>query len=1033
MMGRVSGARPGIRSLAVVLGMVAGSPAFSPQPAVASPAPAVSIEAVCPAASPGTARCLALRRTDVAPRPASAVSLLAPPPGYGPADLQSAYALPSSTAGSGMTVAVVDAFDLPTAESDLAAYRSAFGLPACTTANGCFQKVDQNGGTNYPKSDPGWGQEIALDIDMVSAICPNCHILLVEANDAQFADLGTAVNTAVSMGAVAVSNSYGGPEWIGETLYDSYYDHPGVAITVSTGDCGFQCQPNGNSFDWVVGYPAASPDVIAVGGTKLVPDSSARGWSESAWGDATEPGGAGSGCSLYEPKPSWQHDTNCSMRMEADVSAVADPKTAVAVYVSGGWTMFGGTSASAPIIAATYALAGGPASGTYPAGYLYSHAAALNDVVGGNNNIFGQTCSPTYFCNGVAGYDGPTGLGTPNGLGAFGVAGPATHLSVSGLPSPTVAGAAHNLTVTALDADGYTATGYLGTVHFTSSDPAAALPADYTFTAADAGRHTFSVTLKTVGTRTVTATDKTTASITGTQSAIVVNPGSASRLVLSGLPSPYSGGVPRTLTVKALDPYGNIARGYRGAVHFTSTDPYALLPADYTFTAADNGTHAFSLTLKNYGTQSVTATDKANASIKGTQGSISVIYAASTYHAIGPRRVLDTRPTVASGNPTNIGLSGPFVAGVVRAFKVAGARYVGGGTAPAIPANATAVTGNLTIVGETAPGVVAVGPTTTATGAVTTINFVKGDTRANNVTIGLSGAGYLAAVYRSSTAGATTNVIFDVTGYFTPDTGGATYHPLTPGRILDTRPTGSGHTNIGLKGKFLNRVVRTINVVGAAGLGWPSAQVPLGAVAVTGNLTVTNATSVGYVALGPTMTSQPSTSTLNVPAGTNIANGVTVALSSGRLQAVWCGTIGSSADVILDISGYFTQNATGLSYHPLNPVRLVDSSKNLGLSGSFASRIARTFVVGGLGGVPADARAISGNLTVLTPSSDGWALISPEIVASPTTSTVNVRTGRDVANGFNVPLGTGGHVALVWAGATSSTANIALDVTGYWK
>ena len=290
--------------------------------------------------------------------------------------------------------------------------------------------------------------------------------------------------------------------------------------------------------------------------------------------------------------------------------------------------------------------------------------------------------------------------------------------------------------------------------------------------------------------------------------------------------------------------------------------------------------------------------------------------------------MLDSRPT-GSGH-TNIGLAGKFTAGTVRTFAVAGVIGVGASSV-AVPTNATAVTGNLTIVNETAAGVVALGPTMTPTGAVTTINFVKGDIRANNVTLGLGAGGKLSAVYRSSTAGATIDLIFDVTGFFTPDTSGATYHVLAPGRILDTRPSGSGHTNIGLAGKFANKNVRTFTIAGVKALGWSSALVPATATAVTGNLTVTDATSGGYVSVGPTIAAVPSTSTLNVAAGSTVANGVTVALKSGKLEAVWDGTAGSSADVIFDVTGYFTAGSGGLSFYPIAPVRLLDSSVNLGL------------------------------------------------------------------------------------------------------
>jgi len=326
---------------------------------------------------------------------------------YAPADLQAAYAL-SASGGVGQTVAIVDALDNPNAEADLAAYRSRFGLPACTTANGCFRKVNQSGASSpLPVGDTGWGQEIALDLDMASAACPSCHLVLVEANTTSFSDLATAVDTAANtFHANAISNSYGGSEFSAETSasYEAHYNHPGSAITVSSGDNGYGME-----------FPAASRYVTAVGGTSLSRDTSARGWSEKAWS------GAGSGCSAYVAKPAWQTDSGCGMRAVADVAAVADPNTGVAVYDSYGsagganWYIFGGTSVAAPIIAGVYALAGSSAT-VSNASNLYSHRSALNDVTAGSNG----TCTVAYLCVAQAGYDGPTGLGTPKGTGAFG-------------------------------------------------------------------------------------------------------------------------------------------------------------------------------------------------------------------------------------------------------------------------------------------------------------------------------------------------------------------------------------------------------------------------------------------------------------------------------------------------------------------------------------------------------------------------------------------------------------------------------------
>ncbi len=324
----------------------------------------------------------------------------ATPSGLNPADLQSAYGLPSGTAGSGQTVAIVDAFNDPNAESDLGVYRAQFGLAPCTTANGCFRKVDQNGGTKYPRSNIGWSEEISLDLDMVSAICPNCKILLVEASSNSFANLAAAVDEAARLNANEISNSYGGSEYSGEVSDESHFNHPGIAITASSGDSGFGAQ-----------FPAASQYVTAVGGTSLSRASNTRGWTETVWS------GAGSGCSAFIPKPSWQTDAGCARRTIADVSADADPNTGVSVYDSfhePGWLVFGGTSVSSPIIASVYALAGNSSTVTYGS-YSYSHTSSLFDVTSGSNG----SCGGSYLCTGGVGYDGPTGNGTPNGTGAF--------------------------------------------------------------------------------------------------------------------------------------------------------------------------------------------------------------------------------------------------------------------------------------------------------------------------------------------------------------------------------------------------------------------------------------------------------------------------------------------------------------------------------------------------------------------------------------------------------------------------------------
>ncbi|BCY09093.1 peptidase S8 [Actinoplanes sp. L3-i22] len=382
-----------LAALTVAAGTVTATalPAQAATPTVAPACAAVN--------TPGLVQCFALRRTDL--KSVRTLKAGATPPGLGPSDLKSAYSLPSG--GRGATVAVVDAYDNPNAESDLATYRSQYGLPPCTTANRCFKKVNGRGQTSpLPIADSFWAAEISLDLDMVSAVCPKCHILLVEADSPEYADMFGAINTAVSLGAKFVSNSWGSPEFSGETSYDSYLDHPGVAITVSTGD-GFGAAQ----------YPATSPYVTAVGGTSLNPSpSTRRGWTESAWMIAE------SGCSAYEAKPPWQAvTTGCAGRAAADVSAVADPMNGVAVYQTygeSGWWIGGGTSAAAPIIAGVYALAGTPGRLDYPASYPYAHQHGLNDVTSGSNGSCG-----TPICDAGTGWDGPTGLGTPHGALAF--------------------------------------------------------------------------------------------------------------------------------------------------------------------------------------------------------------------------------------------------------------------------------------------------------------------------------------------------------------------------------------------------------------------------------------------------------------------------------------------------------------------------------------------------------------------------------------------------------------------------------------
>jgi subtilase family serine protease len=360
---------------------------------------AASHKPVCPGpAAPGTGRCHASVVTDPNGNPIAT----ALPSGYGSVDFKTAYGLTSN--GTAVTVAIVDAYNDPNIESDLGVYSRTYGLPSCTTANGCFKKVNQTGGTSYPTTNAGWSLEIALDVETVHAVCPNCKILLVEATTNSFANLLKAEDYAIAHANI-VSNSWGGSEFSGETgsAYDNHFNHIGNAITFSSGDSGYGVE-----------YPASSQYVTAVGGTTLTLNANKTRKSETVWS------GAGSGCSAYEPKPTWQHDTGCVRRTVVDVAADANPNTGAAVYDTvryqgrSGWFQVGGTSLASPIIAAVYALAGNAAS-TNDGSYPYSHTGSLFDVKSGSNG----SCGGSYLCTGKVGYDGPTGRGTPNGTGGF--------------------------------------------------------------------------------------------------------------------------------------------------------------------------------------------------------------------------------------------------------------------------------------------------------------------------------------------------------------------------------------------------------------------------------------------------------------------------------------------------------------------------------------------------------------------------------------------------------------------------------------
>lgn len=332
-----------------------------------------------------------------------------PQPGT-PLYLQQAYDLTalSATQGSAVTVAVIDAYNDPTAASDLATYRAAYGLPACTTGNGCFQVLNETGASSpLPANSSSWSVEESLDIDAVSALCPNCKIDLVEANQPSSNDMQNAIQAAVSAGATFVSNSWSAES--PDSPFSSSFSFPGVSVLAASGDEG-TLETGEND------YPAALSTVTAVGGTTLNTSATTRGYTESAWNDG------GSGCDTNEAAPSWQSQTGCAGRAYSDLAADGDPSTGLNVYDSedGGWIVVGGTSLATPLVAAYEAVTG--VNGTTPQ-WAYSDAALLNDVTSGSDG----GCAIALICNAASGWDGPTGVGTISGdvvTGAPGVAGP---------------------------------------------------------------------------------------------------------------------------------------------------------------------------------------------------------------------------------------------------------------------------------------------------------------------------------------------------------------------------------------------------------------------------------------------------------------------------------------------------------------------------------------------------------------------------------------------------------------------------------
>jgi IPT/TIG domain-containing protein len=847
----------------------------------------------CGSPEPGHAQCFAVEVADVPGSPAPGC-LAAGNGAYDPCDLQSAYDLPSATNGTGRTVALVDAYNDANAESDLAVYRSNFGLPACTTANGCFRKVDQNGGTHYPGPPPSgdnWIPEIGLDLDMVSAICPNCHIILVEADSDQDNSLFFSEDEAATLGATEISNSWGGPEFGSETSLDPFFNHPGVAITASTGDNGYG-----------IAYPSSSPFVTAVGGTSLQPFANARGWTEGAWD------GAGSGCSVHEAQPTWQAtNTNitstCADRANADVSAVADTNTPVYSYDSagGGWIEVGGTSVASPIIASVYALTA--SASTYSTSYLYSHAGGLNDVTTGSNG----SCGGSDLCTAGTGWDGPTGLGTPNGITAFGIGPPPVITSVTPASGPTAGG--QTVTVTG---SGFAA-GMSVTIGGTSATPSNVTFRQFTLTTPPEAAGYVQVQVTTsVATSAATPaagyvyvalsnyTPITPFRILNTRTGAPIGPNSSRTVQITGV-----GGIPTAATAVVV----NVTE-----VDDTAPSLLTVYPAGTSKPNASNLNFNAGTTTPNLVT--VTLGSGGGVVIYNAAGSVNVLADVEGYfeppasptptgefHPMNPVRVCDTRSSTPPASACKS--HGVLIGGTPMLTTVTAVGQIpGDGSAEAAVLNLTGVDG-------TANTYVSVYPPasngTCGTPSVSTLNILANQVEANRVMVmlgpGPSGPNTAVCVF---SAMGKINVLLDANGWYGTASAptGFQYEAIVPSRICDTRVTSAGCPSGSIGAGQSN--ARLITVDGVDGV--PAATSGVTVQAVIANLTAVSPTQGTYLVAYPANLSAPGASDINLVAGATLPNLVVVQLDAtgdghnGDLDLL--NSVGS-VNAIIDIEGWF--------------------------------------------------------------------------------------------------------------------------------
>ncbi|MGH2465329.1 MAG: hypothetical protein ACRDGI_07705, partial [Candidatus Limnocylindrales bacterium] len=403
--------------------------------------------------------------------------------------------------------------------------------------------------------------------------------------------------------------------------------------------------------------------------------------------------------------------------------------------------------------------------------------------------------------------------------------------------------------------------------------------------------------------------------------------------------------------------------------------------------------------------------------------------AATTYVPIAPARVVDSR----SGTVSLAHLTGKFTTSVARTFQVAG-------LGP-IPANAAAVTGNATVTNQNHAGYLAVTPTAQNNPTSSTVNFPLGDNRGNNLTVSLSPTGTLSATLVAG-AGKTADLIFDVTGYFVADDSADTYVPVTPTRLIDSReglgqPSAPGDEGPGLPAKFIAGEPQTFTNFPDGFNYSGNTLIPQAATAITGNLTVTNQTRAGYIAITPDPTSMPTSSNLNFPTHDNRGNGFTAQFNaSHQFSIVYMASAGATADVILDVTGYYLADLSGLHFYPLSPGRVMDTragAANSGLTGVLTASDPRELAVAGHWAIPSDADAATGNLTVTDQTAAGYVAITTTSVSSPTTSSLNFPIGDNRGNGLTVPFSGSGSLWLVYKAPAGKKTDLILDVTGYFR